>query len=134
MESDISLEEIYISHLERSSLIDKMLTQEELEQANNFIINIRHKIYSEQIVYKAQTLQEKCFVLLSNFYHSKSYESVTLYIDAFKKFQGIKINIKQFERAVLFASKDILDMSESELRGVECLASILKDSPDTYQI
>lgn len=129
MANDISFEENVTILLERIPFIRNLFSQAELRKARNFAFNIGLKNPLKQSVHKAYTLQEKCFVLISNFYSSKNSESAANDINAIKEIETI--TIRQIERIMLFAPTDMLD---DKTINYEYLASVLKNSPKEYRI
>lgn len=129
MANDISFEENVTILLERIPFIRNLFSQAELRKARNFVFNIGLKNPLKQSAHKAYTLQEKCFVLISNFYSSKNSESAANDINAIKEIEAI--TIRQIERIMLFAPTDMLD---DKTVNYEYLASVLKNSPKEYRI
>ena len=129
MANDISFEENVIILLERIPFIRNLFSQAELRKARNFVFNIGLKDPFKQSVHKAYTLQEKCFVLISNFYSSKNSESAANDINAIKDIESI--TIRQIERLMLLAPTDMLD---NKTINYEYLASVLRNSPKEYRI
>lgn len=129
MANDISFEEDVTSYLKRIQLIRNLFTESELRQAMTFEVNIGLRDFPNQKDHKAYSLQEKCFVLISNFYSSKNSESTAISINDIKEIEAI--TIRQIERIVLFAPAGIF---EGKTITSEQLSSVLKNSPKEYQI
>ena len=129
MTNDISFEENATILLERIPFIRNLFSQAELRKARNFVFDIGLKNPLKQSVHKAYTLQEKCFVLISNFYSSKNSESAANDINAIKDIESI--TIRQIERIMLFAPTDVLD---DKTINYEYLASALRNRPKEYRI
>lgn len=129
MANDISFEENVTILLERIPFIRNLFSQAELRKARNFVFNFRLKKSFQQSVHKAYTLQEKCFVLISNFCCSKNSASAANDINAIKNIESI--TIRQIERMMLIAPTDMLD---DKTINYENLASVLRNSPKEYRI